>query len=256
MKKLLIFLCLFLITKNVYAANYTLKELIPVNTETTIVTDNFSYKGIYYDGQGHVNFKSIKNISNRNLPLSISVALFDEKRINIGTYNYCDEENIMEAKTEKYFSLELTSKVFAKNKKVEDVHYISVLNDNVTCKKTGAEDYAGQKIEDIGKPKSNQMDKSVTIFIRVFSILGLCIVTYFVYRLLFTKSFENMNGEDIRRGYEDYNKELKREREEELKNNPPPPPLPTYEKADDIIKQELEAQKEDKEGTELHNLYK
>ena len=33
----------------VNAANYELKELIPVNVETTIVTKHFSYRGFYYN---------------------------------------------------------------------------------------------------------------------------------------------------------------------------------------------------------------
>ena len=42
--KILIIVMTFFITKNVYAANYEIRELIPVDTKTTIVTKNFSYR--------------------------------------------------------------------------------------------------------------------------------------------------------------------------------------------------------------------
>ena len=65
---------------NTKAANYSIRELIPVNIETTIVTDNFSYKSLYYNNN-YVVFKGIKNLSNEDLPISITIGLFDKNLI-------------------------------------------------------------------------------------------------------------------------------------------------------------------------------
>ena len=64
MKKLFLLITIFLaaiLTVNVNAANYELKELIPINKETTIVTSNFSYKGIQYNNENLV-LKGVKNL--------------------------------------------------------------------------------------------------------------------------------------------------------------------------------------------------
>ena len=85
--KLLLIICVISIFNNVKAANYELKELIPINTETTIVTNHFSYQSFSYkskdvDGNNkssnYIIFKNIKNISDDDLPISISIALFDK----------------------------------------------------------------------------------------------------------------------------------------------------------------------------------
>ena len=92
MKKilLLVLLTLLLSPINSNAANYNLNELIPNNTETTIVTDNFSYKDFYYNN-GAITFKGIKNLTNEEKPLSFSIALFNAEKKNIGTIYYCSK---------------------------------------------------------------------------------------------------------------------------------------------------------------------
>ena len=62
MKKIrIVFLLLILFSiKEVRAANYQIKELIPVDTPTTIVTDNFSYKNFYYN-DNKMEAESLKN---------------------------------------------------------------------------------------------------------------------------------------------------------------------------------------------------
>ena len=78
-KVLVIVFVMFMFSK-VNAANYELRELIPINTETTIVTDHFSYQSFYYKTKGikditnpnnYLIFSNIKNISDEDLPISI-----------------------------------------------------------------------------------------------------------------------------------------------------------------------------------------
>jgi hypothetical protein len=57
--KLLLLVILLFSVIDTKAANYEIKELIPVNIETTIVTKNFSYKNFYYNGKGMIIFQSM-----------------------------------------------------------------------------------------------------------------------------------------------------------------------------------------------------
>jgi uncharacterized protein YxeA len=60
MKKILygvLILLIGVITINVKAANYGFKELIPINTKNTLVTNNFSYQQFYYE-DGEIVFKN------------------------------------------------------------------------------------------------------------------------------------------------------------------------------------------------------
>ena len=66
MKKIITLIITFLILMtayNIQAANYELKELIPIDRKTTIVTKKFSYKQLYYDSNSNkIHFEGIKNI--------------------------------------------------------------------------------------------------------------------------------------------------------------------------------------------------
>ena len=63
-----------------------------------------------------------------------------------------------------------------------------------------------------------------------------------------------MDGNDVRQGYKQYNKELKDEREREARIHPPAPKEVVREKTDEVLDQEESAKNE--QQTDLHNLYK
>ena len=259
---------------SVQAANYNIKELIPVNTETTIVTDHFSYRDFYYDGNkldgdtsknNYVIFKSIKNISKEELPVTISIGLFDKNKKNIGTINYCstsDKKSVvagskLKPEEEIPYAIEINKKSLQDGKKVKDIKYISILNENKNCRIDGSQDYVGQKIEEIGMAKNNTLDSYSELLIKILAVIGIVLLSIFVYRFLFTRSFENFDGEDVRKGYQKWNKEQQIKREEELRRKPPQPKEIKKVKTDEVIQQEIEmAKKENKEQTDLHNLYK
>ena len=91
MKKIITLITILFITlittTTVYAANYEIKELIPVGTKTTIVTKYFSYRQFYYEKTDNkIHFQSIKNISDTEMPVSISIGLFGKNKKNIGGF--------------------------------------------------------------------------------------------------------------------------------------------------------------------------
>ncbi|MBQ3297760.1 MAG: hypothetical protein IJG97_03020 [Bacilli bacterium] len=275
MKKVfyLILLLISISTINVNAANYELKELIPVNVKTTIVTNNFSYQSFCYsdselEGENSHNnaiiFENIKNISDKELPVSISLALFDKDRKNLSVINYCSVKDKssnasgtkLKSKGEMPYSIEVDKSYLPEDKTVEDIKYIAILSDNINCNSETLLDYAGYPIEDISMGKNNTLDDDSQYLIKIMTIVGVVLLLLFLYNFMFTNAYQNMDGSDVRAGYRKYNKELKKERERELKKHPPVEPEPVKVKSDKVIEQEKQAQNEDKSGTDLHNLYK
>ncbi|MBR2677939.1 MAG: hypothetical protein IKE63_00785 [Bacilli bacterium] len=258
MKKVLygILILIGILTVNVKAANYELKELIPENIKTTIVTNSFSYREFYYNpSTKSINFKSIKNLSDKELPVSISIALFDENKKNLSVINYCDRD-MLAANTEKAYTIKLGEEDMPKDHKIDEVKYIAVISDNTSCTTGNFFDYVGQDIDDIGMFKNRTFN---TMEERTFLVIGIVIgfvVLLFLYNFMFTSAYQNMDGEDVRIGYKQYNKELEDERKRELKRNPPKPKEKVKVKTDEVIAQEERAKNTDKTSTDLHNLYK
>ena len=252
--KIILFLIIISIT-SANAANYSIRELIPVNIETTIVTDNFSYKSLYYKDD-YVIFKGIKNLSDNDLPISITIGLFDNNKKNIGTIHYCQEDEVLKSKEEKSYAIPVDNASLSNEKSTDDIHYIAVLDENIHCRKGGEDDFIGQKVEEIGMHKNTELDSKSQFLIQILVIIAVGLVTMFLYKFLFTNRFENIDGEDTRLGYKEYNKELKLKREKELREHPPEPKKIKKVKTDEVLEQEEIARNEDKDGTDLHNMYK
>ena len=125
--KSLIILIALLITVPVNAANYEVKELIPVNVETSVFTDHFSYSGFYYNDNemedkslknNFIIFKGIRNITKEDRPVTVTIGLFDKDEKNIGTINYCSKNDktsivagtILKPKEEKAYVIEVNKK--------------------------------------------------------------------------------------------------------------------------------------------------
>ena len=256
---LLIILSAFLVLP-VDAANYEERELIPVNVETTIVTKHFSYKDFYYNNNTLV-FKGIKNLTDKERPISFSIGLFDKDRKNIGTIYYCsskDKSNTpsLAVEEERGFAFSVKDDYLAENKKLDDIKYISLLSDNINCNTLTGQEYVGNTVEEIGIPKNTTVDSKVERTFTFIGVIAILLVAYFLYKYLFTNSYQNMDGDDVRVGYKKYNKELERQRKQDLIDNPPVEKPKKRIKTDEVLRQEEEASKEDKSGTDLHNLYK
>ena len=251
--KIIIILALLFITTPVHAANYELKELIPLKTKTTIVTKKFSYKEFYFENN-KIKFTRIKNLTNEPTPITISIGLFNSKEKNIGVINHCDYT--IKPKEEITYEIDVTKDYLGKDYKLEDIKYISILSDNKDCRTTGHDEFIGQTLEEMGQYKNTGLDSRAELFIGIISVIGGILLLIFIYNLLFTSAYQNFDGDDVRQGYKRVNEDLKKEREEELRRNPPQPKEIISDKPVEVLEQEEAAAKEDKSATDLHNLYK
>lgn len=208
MKKIILTIITFLIlfTPVVDAANYELKELIPAGIKTTIVTKNFSYRQFTYNEVDKtVHFETIKNISDESLPISISIALFDGNKRNLGILNYCAEGmHILDQSAEIPFSIQITDVNVPKEKSIEDIKYIAILEDNKTCKKENNFLYVDQKIEDVGVYHGGELPESTKLAVTVIGIIVVLLIILFLYQFLFTNKFNNMDGNDVRKLLREY----------------------------------------------------
>ena len=250
--KIILVLMICLSVKVVYADNYKIKELIPFNTHTTIHTDNFSYKDMYFDEKG-VHFGAIKNLADWDLSISISIGLFDKSGVNIGTINYCD--STLKSKEEIEYSIDFDKTYLADKKTVKDIRYISVLSDNINCRVNGSGDYVGQNVDKLGVSHSGQLDNKTQLFLSIITVVFGTLIVLFIYKFVFTNKYRNVDGKEVRDAFDNINKELSEMRYEAEMNKPAPPPKEPN-KPSDILEQEEEAKNEDKSGTDLHNLYK
>lgn len=251
--KVIFILVLSCIVLPVHAENYKIKELIPKKVDTTIRTDSFIYKGMYFDNKG-IHFNGIKNRTEGKLPISISIGLFNKSGKNIGTINYCDSS--LEAGQEMSYIIKYNENYFAKNMDSKDIKYIAVLSDNINCRKDGSLDYVGKSIDKLGVISRYDVGTDTELLLIVLGAVGGILLILFIYHFLFTNKYSNFDGNDVRGAYKKVNEDLAKEREEELKRNPPTEPERKSEKSEEVLKQEEEASKEDKSNTDLHNMYK
>ena len=168
MKKILVLLiglfCFNLIpVKAIEEVN--LNVLHEINSNYNVTTNNFNYENINYNptldstGRSTITIGNIHNNTSRKVPISIRIGLFDANKKNIGVVNYCsthDTESdysykLLLASEDSKFSLKVSeNKHLAKNKKISDVSYIAVLNDNIDCTTDGmANKYTDLTIEEI-----------------------------------------------------------------------------------------------------------
>lgn len=237
----------------VKAANYDVKELIPISIKTSIHTNNFSYKEFFFDEKG-VYFKGIKNLTDKELPVSITIGLFNRNGKNIGTINYCDSK--LSSKEEKEYEILFSKDYFGENETNKDIKYIAVIGDNITCKTKGSRDYIGETVEEMGYAKNTEIGSQAELVLKILGVLGGGLLALFLYSFLFTRRYQNYNGNDVRGAYRRVNEDLKKEREEELRNNPPVEKVFKPDKSDEVLQQEEQAKNENGEDTDLHNMYK
>lgn len=258
MKKVLFIIVLFLgMIMPVKAADYSMRELIPERTKTTIHGENFLYKDISYH-EGILSFGLVKNNSKETKNLSISVGFFDKDKKNIGTINYCSKESQLNTKEEKTgFVIDVTGANLATGKSYKNIKYIAVLGENTTCRTDGSQDFVGETVEQIGMAKNTTISDSTMMLVRILEVVAAIIMILFLYRFLFTSAYRNVDGEDVRQEYVYINKQLKKEREKELKVNPPKPKEIKPNKSKEVMEQEkIQNEKDLLDDSDLHNFYK
>ena len=258
MKKLiLLFIVLIGIITPVEAANYEMRELIPIGVTTTIRGEKLLYKNLVYQN-GFINFEEIKNNSNDSKALSISIGIFDSKKKNIGTVNYCSKDLTLSSKEElKGFMIDIKGSNLEEGKTYSDIKYIAVLSENDTCRIDGTNDFLGQTVEEIGIAKNTSISDSARMLLTILEVIVGIGVVLFVYRFLFTSAYRNIDGEDVRQEYAYINKQLEKERERKAKTEKPVPKVVKTHKTQEIIEQEkIQNEKDLLDDSDLHNFYK
>ena len=128
----------------VSAETHSQEELIPIQESATVESDSFTYQGMSYssDGRGKFLFQAITNKTDKKLPVSIDLLLFDQNKKNIGFVTYCTEQDYggeyslftLKAKESTPFSISLSEKYFVEGKSASDLSYYAVLDENPYCK--------------------------------------------------------------------------------------------------------------------------
>jgi len=174
MKKYIFLIVLLLTPIMVYADNYDVKTLIPVDTKATVKTDNFDYNNLIYNssidskGNSLITFESIKNNTVTKKPVSINILLFGEDQKNIGFLTYCTNKDLdsnyadfeLVGNASAPFSINVVSKYFVEGKTTKDVKYISVLDENKYCQVGGYDKYSELTLDQIVNGVVTKEDKN------------------------------------------------------------------------------------------------
>ena len=249
--KIILLLLMIVSWKNIQALSYKMKELIPIHSTITMTTSHFSYKNMQFN-KDTITFTGIKNLSEDDSPISISIGLFGKNKKNIGTVYICDTNKILKHKEEQEYTIHNISEYLMAKKTTKDIYYLSILSENKGCRTAGSKDYIGQKVEEIGKINKNTISDDIIIFNKVLIVVGLIIIIPIIYKAFFTSSLKNIDGNAVRNDYKNW-QEIKKDKEPKIIKKP----IAYKEfKTKEIRKQEKEAREEEKNDTALHNLYK
>ena len=175
MKKIMFLIVLLLLPVMVYAEDYDVKTLIPVDTKASVKTDKFEYNNFVYGssvdskGNGLITFESIKNNKIVKTFVSINLLLFDENQRNIGMVAYCTDKDLdsnysdfeLSGEGSAPFSINVVSKYFVEGKTTKDVKYVSVLDDNKYCQVGGYDKYKDLTLYQIANGVANKKDENV-----------------------------------------------------------------------------------------------
>ena len=246
-----------LVMPKVFAANYEFNELIPEKITTTIRGKHFLYKNFVYQ-DGFLRFESIKNISDEERPLTVSIGLFGSDKRNLGTVNYClDTESKIGSKQElSNYVIEVKGSSLADGKTVKDIKYIVLFSENENCTKGASLEFVGKNMDEILTPSKSAFTSDAVLLLRIVMIVVAVLVLWFLYTFVFTTAYQNMDGTDVRQEYAYINKELRKEREYKERHTKPEVKEVKTHKTKEIIEQEkLEKSREHKADSQLHQFY-
>ena len=146
-------------------------NLISKDSPSSLDTETFSYKNISFSNS-RFNFESITNNTDKKLPVSINVLLFDKDKENIGFVTYCSEKDLdseyaqynLKPKQSTSFYINISKKYFVEGKSISDISYYSILDDNKYCHIGGYDKYKGKSFDQISKDLSGStsVDESNT----------------------------------------------------------------------------------------------
>lgn len=219
MKKFIYYLVLIigiLCPTYVFAQEYQVKELIPVDTVATVNTEKLKYNDFIYsssvDAKGNtkITFNSISNNTMSKIPVSINLLLFDSNKKNIGIVTYCSNKDVssnyagfqLAGNQASTFTINVVStKYFVDGKKPSDVAYVSVLDENKYCQVGGYDNYEGLTIDEITKGelsenvKKNNIDYKNLLkgsLIIILVIIGAVIISLVVTGMILNALYKRM----------------------------------------------------------------
>ena len=195
MKKLFL-LVLLLLPIMVYAEDYEVKTLIPIDTKASVKTEKFDYNNFIYNskvdekGNSLITFESVKNNNVIKSFISINLLLFDENQKNIGFVAYCTDKDLdsnyadfeLAGKSSAPFSINVVSKYFVNGKSSKNVKYIAILDDNKYCQIGGYDKYKGLTLDEIVNGVNKKEISGVSRFIIELQEKG--IMTYVIIGLV------------------------------------------------------------------------
>ena len=180
----------------VFATDYTVNQLIPVNTSATVHTDKFDYLNFTFSsqldskGNGMLSFESIKNNTLSKTAVSINLLLFDESQKNIGFVTYCSNKDFdseysgfqLQGNQSSSFIIYVSPKYFVNGKSILDVRYVSVMDENQYCHVGGYTDYSGLTINEIVAKRGDIEQGPFAPYLKYFSFLqDANMLTYLMY---------------------------------------------------------------------------
>lgn len=207
---------------DVYAGDYSIKELIPVEDEANVFSKTFNYTGVKFeaDSSGRANgvlrFNSIVNNTSSKKTPSFNILLFDGTKKNIGFITYCGEKDYgtdntmfyIPGKGAKPFSINVTSRYFGGNEEGYEgiVHesgeilYYSFFSDNSYCQIGGYTKYIGLTLEEItggevnfdNEDIDNKLKLNELILYLPYFLIGL--VALIGYGLLLNSLYKRMHA--------------------------------------------------------------
>ena len=200
---LLVVISIFLV--DVYAVEYNPYDSIPItSSNATIKTNHFTYNGVNYNknldetNSTYFSFAGIVNSTNKKVPVTVAIGLFDKDGRNIGTIFYCTKRDYdskysgLEIKSNKStpFKISAKKKYFVENRSATEIVSYSILSDNIDCESAGFTKYKGltlAEIQDGVKPQKEEVeDQKIDFnfnFLKTISgnlALGLLIISIIV----------------------------------------------------------------------------
>lgn len=216
-----ILLGLFFIGLPVSAKEYELNELIPINESATVKTEKFDYIDFSLNSNRNnvIQFTSIHNNTLSKNPVSINILLFDQEEKNIGFVTYCSNKDYDSSYSgfqlgggeSSSFAITIASKYFGDSgKTVEDIHYITVMDENKFCRIGGYSNYLGKTMKQILNPEEEKssfdfpfqlpkLPKSFSFLensrLISYALVGFCALLFFIgLGILFNSLHQKMYG--------------------------------------------------------------
>ena len=262
MKKILLGIIVFMCLITVNAKDYQPLDLIPIETEGHVTTDNYFYHGIYYDtnestslmSNDTIKFDRIKNLDNEERYISVSIGFFDSNKDNIGIYNYCsskDNKVKLKQSEEKPLTLTINDDYLSEGKTLKDVKYITVMSDNPNCNSGYNYDLVGRKAGYIEYKDPEKYDYGyIKYYLYVLILIVVILLIKFVFDMTINKNSRITNRilgvseKDLRS-----NEEIKKEYFERME-------IEKQKRKKPEKKRDIKDISQEDGNTDLHNMYK